>query len=60
MLILKILPTIIVITFLLKQLVIFQEALAKIKTVLVDEKKHIRFGDWSAAEVCIAFGHTIY
>ncbi|CAH2086654.1 unnamed protein product [Euphydryas editha] len=27
------------------------EALAKIKTVLVDEKKHIRFGDWSAAEI---------
>lgn len=51
---------IIVITFLFKQLVIFQEALAKIKTVLVDEKKHIRFGDWSAAEVCIAFGHIIY
>lgn len=58
MLILKILSMIITITF--KQLVIFQEALAKIKTVLVDEKKHIRFGDWSAAEVCISFGHTIY
>lgn len=49
-----------IITITFKQLVIFQEALAKIKTVLVDEKKHIRFGDWSAAEVCISFGHTIY
>ncbi|VVD02927.1 unnamed protein product [Leptidea sinapis] len=27
------------------------DALMKIKTVLVDEKKHLRFGDWSAAEV---------
>ncbi|CAG9585625.1 unnamed protein product [Danaus chrysippus] len=27
------------------------EALAKIKTILVDEKKHIRFGDWSAADI---------
>ncbi|CAG9096429.1 unnamed protein product [Plutella xylostella] len=27
------------------------DALQKIKTVLVDEKKHIRFGDWSAAEI---------
>jgi hypothetical protein len=29
----------------------FQDALLKIKTILVDEKKHIRFGDWSAADV---------
>ncbi|XP_059054415.1 adenylate kinase 9 [Achroia grisella] len=27
------------------------DALNKIKSILVDEKKHIRFGDWSAAEV---------
>lgn len=27
------------------------EALAKIKTILVEEKKHIRFGDWSAADI---------
>ncbi|CAG5012419.1 unnamed protein product [Parnassius apollo] len=27
------------------------DALLKIKSVLVDEKKHIRFGDWSAAEI---------
>ncbi|XP_039746994.1 adenylate kinase 9 isoform X2 [Pararge aegeria] len=27
------------------------EALAKIKTILSEEKKHIRFGDWSAADI---------
>ncbi|CAB3234513.1 unnamed protein product [Arctia plantaginis] len=27
------------------------DSLQKIKTVLVDEKKHIRFGDWSAADI---------
>ncbi|CAG4908911.1 unnamed protein product [Colias eurytheme] len=27
------------------------DALMKIKSVLIDEKKHIRFGDWSAAEI---------
>uniref|UniRef100_A0A2A4JT26 Obg-like ATPase 1 n=2 Tax=Endopterygota TaxID=33392 RepID=A0A2A4JT26_HELVI len=27
------------------------DALTRIKTILVDEKKHIRFGDWSAADI---------
>ncbi|KPJ07845.1 GTP-binding protein CG1354 [Papilio machaon] len=27
------------------------DALMKIKSILVDEKKHIRFGDWSAADI---------
>jgi len=31
----------------------FQDTFLKIKTVLVDEKKHIRFGDWSALDVII-------
>nr|XP_026494808.1 adenylate kinase 9 isoform X2 [Vanessa tameamea] len=27
------------------------DTLAKVKTILVEEKKHIRFGDWSAADI---------
>lgn len=30
-----------------------QDTFLKIKTILVDEKKHIRFGDWSALDVII-------
>jgi hypothetical protein len=28
-----------------------QDSLLKIKQLLVDEKKHIRFGDWNANDV---------
>lgn len=33
----------------------FQETLLKVKSVLVDEKKQIRFGDWSANDVGFFF-----
>lgn len=33
------------------KMIVFQDALMRIKAILVDEKKHIRFGDWSAADI---------
>ena len=37
------------------------ESLQKVKKVLIDEKKHIRFGDWNAFDIevnfCIDFGY---
>lgn len=32
---------------------LFQDTLMKIKSVLVDQKQHIRFGDWNVNEVSI-------
>ena len=31
------------------------EILTKIKSVLVDEKRHIRFGDWNGADIEVKF-----
>lgn len=32
---------------------LFQDILCKVKTLLIDEKKHLRFGDWNANDVSI-------
>lgn len=41
-------------------MILFQDILCKIKTLLVDEKKHIRFGEWNANEVSTLIKYDIF
>jgi hypothetical protein len=37
---------------------VLQDIFCKIKQVLVDDKKHIRFGDWNGNDVSLSFCFT--